>query len=256
MAFSKWYPLPFQLALHEVLESVGQAGLRTVHCDPDAGWVMAEERTFWMDIGLVDVSVSAHPNSGATVSISAEAYWASNEERMAKAFNKLLWNIDQRINARAHHFAMAVQAAEAQGGRLDLDKGTDLESRRKVMRRPRAKGAIAAGIIVGVAVASPVPFQDEAWIMFLYMVIAAPFFTSACLMAASRFLSGGVLLLVAGIVLGLILTPFTFFLSTLIMSPAIKGATRAFGANHLLGRLVTLSEGSPNAPRIIEIEHR
>jgi len=256
MAFSRWYPLPFQLALSEVLESVGQAGLRTVRCDPDGGWVLAEERTFWMDIGLVDISVSDHPNSGAIVSLSAEAYWESNEERMAKAFNKLVWNIDQRINARSHHFAMAVQAAEAQGGRFDLDKGTDLESQRRVMRRPRALGAIAAGIIIGVVFVLPVPLQDEVWKMFLYTVLAAPFFTSAGLVAGSRFLSGGLLLLVAGIGLGLIFTPFTFFLSTIIISPSIKGATRAFGANHLLGRLVTLSEGSASAPRTIEIEHR
>jgi hypothetical protein len=256
MAFSKWYQLPFQLALWEVLETLDQVKLRTLHCDVGSGWVLAEHRTRMWDVGLVEVSVAAHPELGSTVSLSAEPYLSMTRDSMEKAYNDLLRALDYRLNARAHHFSAAVRAAEVGGARLDLDKGTDLGPRAKAMSKPRAMGSLVASVLIGVLFLIPVPLHDTQGAVMLYLPLAAPFFLSAVVIGAGRYAAGGMFLMVAGTAIGLFFSIFTFFLSTAILWPAWKGGSRAIGAEHKRERLATLSEGSRLAPKAIEIEHR
>lgn len=256
MAFTRWYPLPYPLAFWEVLAALGSQRFRTVHCDPRSGWVLADTSTMLTEVGLVDISVTAVQPYGANVSASAIPYWSVNESSMQSGFNRLVATMDQMMMMRAHHYAGALQAAEAQGRTFDLERGTDLDSHAKVMGRPRALGAIALALLLGFVFLLPIPLQGETWEMMVYVLLATPFFVSAALLLAGMHRTGGRVFLGMGMVVTVFFLIFASFVGLLFFLPTWKGASKAFRADHLTGRWSALSEGSRSRPKAIEFEHR
>lgn len=256
MAFTRWYPLPYPLAFWEALAALGHQRFRTVHCDPQAGWVLADTSTWLTDVGLVDISVTSVQPYGANLSVTAEPYWSMNENAMRDSFNRLVGTLDQMMMMRAHHYAGALQAAEAQGRTFDLVKGTDLDSRAKAMGRPRALGSVGLALLLGLVFLLPIPLQHEAWEKVLYVLLASPFFASAALMLAGRHRTGGHVFLGMGVGVTVLFLIFATLLGLLFFVPTWKGASKAYRAHHLDGRWRALSEGSRSKPRVIEFEHR
>ncbi len=256
MSFSRWYAIPSQIALWEALEALGQAEMKVLHCDPEQGWVLADCRSFLFDLGLVDLSVKPHPTQGAFVTLTAEAYWSSNVAMMASSFDDLVRRLDHRMAWRAHHYSAAIRDAQARGVRFDVERGTDLSSRARRMRRPRAKGAILVSVLSAALFLLIVPLQDSRMGVMLFMALASPFLLCAVVIAASRFAEGGMFLLVAGLGIGLIFFLFTFLLTLVIVLPSIKGATRSFAAGVQRERYDRLAEGTRSVLRTIEIEHK
>lgn len=256
LAFSKWYPLPYELAMWEVSEAVKQVKLKTLHLDPATGQLMAENKTKMMDVGLVYIRVEVHPESGTVVSLKGEPYVSTFKESMDRPFNQLLWAMDHRMMMRANHFAHALRQTKGKGVRFDLQAGTDLASRRVIMGKPRALGTIVLALLVASMWLFAVMLQDTDAGVMLYLGLASPFLLSAALVAARQFAAGAYVLLIAGFCIGVFFLIFTGLLSVIILLPALKGGSRAFAADVQRRFLERPPEMTHSVARPIIIEHR